>query len=110
MNDANTAPRALPTGSGDDPAGADPVGTGTTGPDGPPVRLFRRSREDQMIAGVCGGAGRVLGVDPVLVRLAMAALALFGVGLGALLYLICWVIVPLEEPAADPAPPTSPAG
>lgn len=61
-----------------------------------------------MIAGICGGAGRALGVDPVLVRLATAALALFGVGIGVLLYVICWVIVPLEDATANPTPPTDP--
>ncbi|MBE9374069.1 PspC domain-containing protein [Saccharopolyspora sp. HNM0983] len=73
---------------------------------GPPARLFRRSRDDAMIAGICGGAGKLLGVDPVLVRLAMTALALFGVGIGVLMYLVCWVIVPLEEPAPEPALPS----
>lgn len=96
MSDANTTSPALPAG----PTAAPGHESSTDAPGGSgsrPARLFRRSRADSMLAGVCGGAGRALGVDPVLVRLAMAGLALFGVGLGVVLYLICWVIVPVDD-------------
>lgn len=32
-----------------------------------------RSRRDRMIAGVCGGLGNYLGIDPVIIRLLWAA-------------------------------------
>jgi phage shock protein C len=56
-----------------------------------------RSRTDKMIAGVCGGLGKYLGIDPTLIRLVFALLVLFGVGTGLVLYVILMVIVP-EEP------------
>lgn len=60
-------------------------------------RLLRRSRTDKIIAGVCGGIGRYLGVDPVLIRIAFVVLALAGGG-GVLLYLVAWIVMPEEEP------------
>jgi phage shock protein C len=62
-----------------------------------------RSRTDKMIAGVCGGLGTYLGVDPTLIRLAFVLLLLFGIGSGLLMYFIIMLIVPLEpEGAAIP--------
>ena len=62
-----------------------------------------RSRTDKMIAGVCGGLGKYLGVDPTLIRLAFVLLLLFGIGSGLLVYLAMMLLVPLEpEDAAIP--------
>lgn len=61
------------------------------------VRTFRRSNTDRMIAGVCGGAGAAYGIDPVLLRVALAVATVLGFGVGAVIYLACWVIVPLES-------------
>jgi phage shock protein C len=59
--------------------------------------LLRRSRTDKVMAGVCGGLGRYLGIDPVWVRIAMVALAI-GWGTGFLLYIIGWIAIPEERP------------
>ena len=57
-------------------------------------RLYR-SNTDKMIAGVCGGLARYLGVDPTIVRLVF--LLLFFVGRSAItIYLILWIITPQE--------------
>lgn len=58
-------------------------------------RLYR-SREDQRIAGVCGGIAEYLGIDSSIVRILWVLLALAG-GPGVLLYIIMAVVVP-EEP------------
>jgi signal transduction histidine kinase len=47
---------------------------------------FEPSRDDRIVAGVCGGLAATLGVDATLVRLVFALLALAG-GAGILLYL-----------------------
>src|SRR6201987_5142950 len=52
--------------------------------------LFERSSDDRVIAGVCGGIGARLAVDPTLVRLVFAILALAG-GAGILVYLALWI-------------------
>lgn len=54
-----------------------------------------RSENEKMIAGVCGGLGEYLGIDPTIVRLIFVLLLLTG-SLGFWLYLIMWVVVPLE--------------
>jgi phage shock protein C len=63
-----------------------------------PTRLYR-SRDERVIAGVGGGLGRYLGIDPVVVRIAIVVLALVGGG-GVLAYLIAWLVIP-EEPADE---------
>ena len=59
-----------------------------------PTQRLMRSRTDKMIAGVAGGIGQYLAIDPVIVRLAFVALAFTGVGI--LLYPVLWLIMPLE--------------
>jgi phage shock protein C len=61
---------------------------------------LRRSRDDRVIGGVCGGLGRYLGVDPVLLRIAFVILAIAGGG-GILVYLVAWVLIPAERPGED---------
>jgi signal transduction histidine kinase len=51
---------------------------------------FERSEQDRVVAGICAGVAAALGVDPTLVRLVFALLALAG-GAGILLYLALWV-------------------
>jgi phage shock protein C len=60
-------------------------------------RTLRRSRTDRMVAGVCGGIAKMLGVDAAAVRIALVAATLLGFGTGAILYLICWLVVPEED-------------
>jgi phage shock protein PspC (stress-responsive transcriptional regulator) len=54
-----------------------------------------RVRQGRLVAGVCVGLGRYFGVDVNLVRLAFGVFAVF-YGLGILLYLIAWLILPEE--------------
>ena len=53
------------------------------------LRSFARSSDDRVVAGVCAGIAQTLGVDPTLIRLIFALLALAG-GAGVLLYLALW--------------------
>jgi phage shock protein PspC (stress-responsive transcriptional regulator) len=54
-----------------------------------------RIRQGRIVAGVCAGLGAYFGVDVNLVRLAFGVLTVF-YGLGILLYLIAWLILPEE--------------
>jgi len=85
-------PEPGPGGPGEIPAPA------PGGPHG--ERLLRRSTSDKVLAGVCGGLGRYLGVDPVLVRIAAVVLALAN-GIGLIAYVIAWIVIP-EERAGQP--------
>ena len=59
-----------------------------------------RSRDDRVVAGVCAGLARYLGIDPVLVRIA-ALLLIFAGGVGIVLYVIGWIAMPEEPLVAD---------
>ena len=52
-----------------------------------------RSRTSSMIAGVCGGLGEYLNVDPTILRV-VAVLLIFAKGIGLLAYLIGWIVIP----------------
>ena len=54
-----------------------------------PPRTFASSSDERVIAGVCAGIAQTLAVDPTLVRLVFALLALAG-GAGIVLYLALW--------------------
>ena len=56
-------------------------------------RLRRTVGPDRKIGGVAGGLARHLDVDPILVRVLLVVLALFG-GAGLVLYLALWLFVP----------------
>jgi phage shock protein PspC (stress-responsive transcriptional regulator) len=62
-------------------------------------RLFRRSRTDRMLGGVCGGLAESLGVDAALLRIGLVAATLLGFGAGAVIYIVCWLVVPEADPA-----------
>jgi phage shock protein C len=55
-------------------------------------RLYRL-KDGRIVAGVCAGLAAYLGIDATLVRLGFALLTVFG-GLGALLYLCAWIVIP----------------
>ncbi|GAB3963451.1 hypothetical protein GCM10027615_03760 [Plantactinospora veratri] len=73
----------------------------------PPYKQLRRPTTDRMIAGVASGLGRYFNVDPTLVRVVFAAVAVFTGGLGLLAYPVLWFLMP-EEPANAPAWPHPP--
>jgi len=57
-------------------------------------RLTRKT-SDQMVAGVCAGLADYLRIDVTIVRLVFFAL-LFTEGIGVLLYVLLWIILPAE--------------
>ena len=64
-----------------------------------------RSRTSSMIAGVCGGLGEYLKVDPTILRV-VAVLLIFAKGIGLLAYLIGWIVIP-RRPEMEPEVVTS---
>src|ERR1700747_102798 len=81
-----------------------------TATDQPEAGQLRRSGDDRMLAGVAGGIARYLNTDVTLLRVIIAALALF-TGAGAALYLAAWLLIPADgddqsvAAAWLPAPP-----
>ncbi len=60
-----------------------------------------RPVEGRYIAGVCAALGRATNTDPVLWRVVLPVLTVVG-GLGGLLYLLGWVLIPAEGDTASP--------
>ena len=58
-------------------------------------RRLTRVRAGKMLAGVSTGLARYLDVDPVVVRVGFVVATLFS-GVGIVLYLACWVLMPQE--------------
>jgi phage shock protein PspC (stress-responsive transcriptional regulator) len=86
-------------GNGPGAGGAGPTaGTGPdTGMDAVWAAVRRlgitRSRDDRWFGGVCAGTADRLGVDPVVIRVAVIALALMG-GVGVVAYAVAWLLLP----------------
>ena len=69
--------------------------TETVPAEAPPRRLARVD-DGRWVAGVCAGLGRYFDVNPLVYRIAFAALSLAG-GTGLLLYLAAWLVMPSEQ-------------
>lgn len=61
-------------------------------------RRLRLSATERMVGGVCGGLGELFELDPVLFRAAFLVLAFIG-GLGILLYVVLWLLLPSASAA-----------
>jgi phage shock protein C len=72
-----------------------------TQPTSTPYKQLRRPTDDRIVAGVCSGVGRYLGVDPVLIRVGLAVLVVLTWGTALLAYPVMWFIMP-DEPAPTP--------
>ena len=64
------------------------------------VKKLRRSRSDKMLAGVCGGVAKMIGVDAAILRIILVAATLLGFGTGAILYVAAWILMPEEDAPA----------
>lgn len=66
-----------------------------TPPPPPPLepRRLARDPDDKVVAGVAAAMGRYTGTDPVLWRVTVAVLAVFG-GAGLVLYVLGWLLIP----------------
>ena len=70
---------------------------------------LRRSRDDRMLGGVCGGFAAAFKIDATLLRIAVVAATLLGLGSIVLVYLACWLIMPEEEAPNSESPGTAAA-
>jgi phage shock protein C len=74
------------------------------------TRGWLRTRDGKMIAGVCAGLAKEFSVPVTVLRLAFVLGTLFGGGIGILIYLVLWVVMPWEPtftlgPTYDPGRP-----
>ncbi|MGW0436093.1 PspC domain-containing protein [Micromonospora sp. NPDC003197] len=118
MTDEAAEPRRPATGEGTPgPAGPSPASGPTPPPNsgyGPPpdppppgtagftTRYgLIRPRQGRYLAGVCAAIGRATNTDPILWRVLVAVLGFFG-GIGILVYVAAWLIIPGEGDTASP--------
>lgn len=59
---------------------------------------LHRTRSSRLLGGVCGGIARWLGWDPTLVRILYVLISILSAAFpGALVYLILWIAMPLDD-------------
>lgn len=58
------------------------------------AKVMFRSR-NRILGGVCAGLAKSIGIDPLIIRIIWGVLV-FIYGVGILLYLLLWIIVPEE--------------
>jgi phage shock protein C len=65
-------------------------------------RRLLRSSNDRMLAGVCGGLARYLGIDSTLVRVVYALGSFFSVAFpGIIVYIILALVIPSDDTASE---------
>jgi len=75
------------------PPDPEPAAPGAHAGDGPGPRRLVCDPDDKVVAGVCAGLGRYTDTDPVLWRVTVGVLTVFG-GAGLVLYVLAWVLLP----------------
>lgn len=62
------------------------------------ARPLRRSVDDRVIGGVCGGLAEYLDLDPTIVRVVYVLLSILSAAFpGTLVYLILWILIPSRD-------------
>jgi phage shock protein PspC (stress-responsive transcriptional regulator) len=71
----------------------------------PRPRRFLRSRDDRIVAGVCGGLGRYFNADPVLFRVGAVVFVFLG-GVAFLAYPALWLFTSVDDGTGQPSGPS----
>ncbi len=63
------------------------------------MKKLYRSERDKKIAGICGGLGEMISIDPTLIRLAVIFIGV-ATGIVQILfaYIVGWMIIPISAP------------
>ena len=64
------------------------------------MKKLTRSRDDKWFGGVCGGLADYTGMDASLIRILVAVFSILGFGSVIVAYIVAWILVPAEQPAA----------
>jgi len=62
-------------------------------------RLYR-DPDNRVLGGVCGGIGQYFKIDPLIIRI-IFLVVVFGFGIGLLIYIILWIVVPEARTTAQ---------
>ena len=66
----------------------------------PLTRTWYRVREGKAIAGVCAGLAEQFGISVTIIRLAFLLGTLIGGGMGLVIYVVLWVVMPYRPSAS----------
>lgn len=73
-------------------------------------RIYR-SKKNKVFAGVLGGLGEYLDVDPVLLRIIWLAITVFtGFAPGIVVYILVIFVIPAQPTSIDVSPPKQKSG
>ncbi len=64
------------------------------------TKKLRKSSKNKVFAGVCGGVGEYLNIDPVIVRI-IWLVAVFTYGFGVLAYIVAAIIMPESDGSSE---------
>jgi phage shock protein PspC (stress-responsive transcriptional regulator) len=64
-------------------------------------RSWYRTRRGRRIAGVCAGLAEEFGVSVTILRLAFLLGTLIGGGIGLVVYVVLWIVMPLRSEEAE---------
>lgn len=87
---------AAPTDDADGSASGDSSADGFQSKNMRTITAVHRSNDDRIVAGVCAGIARHLNIDPIIVRIGVAALTFIGLA-GLILYLAAWFLLPADD-------------
>lgn len=68
---------------------------------------LERPFEDRKLGGGCAGFANYFGVDVTLMRILWLAGTFYTVGTGVIVYLLCWIVMPVEPPRPAFVPASS---
>ncbi|MFO7710660.1 MAG: PspC domain-containing protein [Candidatus Woesearchaeota archaeon] len=57
-------------------------------------KQLKKSKDNKVLAGVCGGLGEYFEIDPTIIRLLWVLLTVFSIGTGIFLYIVAAIIIP----------------
>jgi phage shock protein PspC (stress-responsive transcriptional regulator) len=72
-------------------------------------RPWHRSRRGKMIAGVCAGLAEEFGISVTILRVGFLLSALFSGGMGLIIYVVLWMVMPYREPEGAVYDPIEPS-
>ncbi len=65
------------------------------------MKKLKRSDQNKMISGVCGGIGEYLNIDPTVVRIIWVIALFVSIGTVLLIYIILTLLIPKDDNIID---------
>ncbi|MCD7778565.1 MAG: PspC domain-containing protein [Clostridiales bacterium] len=65
------------------------------------MKKLKKSLNNKMVSGVCGGIGEYVNVDPTVIRVIWAIAAFFSLGAAIVIYIILVFVIPPDDGIID---------